>query len=265
MKQKNDLIKGLKEVDAGDLILYCMPYAGGGASAYYSWQTALDFKVCPIQLPGREERISEKAYRSMDEVVPKLVRLIEQQDNRYAIFGHSMGAKMAYEVEKGLEQRGRTAEVVIVSGSLVPHKSEPNPIHQLSDLEFKRELMRFEGTPKAFAENEELMNWYLPMLKADFTLGETYTAKRKIRLKCPITAFAGDNDHEANPSELKLWEAYTETSFTSKIFGGSHFFIKESAADVLAEIALKLKQAATCKTEEEINQWRSIDLRKQLV
>lgn len=170
-------VKNFNQICPERPTLFCFPFAGGGASAYNSWIQKMQGKitVCPIQLPGREERIMEKPYSNMVDMLDELEESIwESIKGSYAFWGHSMGGKIAYELERRMEKRGKTAQCFLVSGSRIPSIPEPNPIYHLPDDEFKKALGRFEGTPKEILENQELMDFFLPMLRADFTMDETY-------------------------------------------------------------------------------------------
>lgn len=171
------LLKNGENINSQNITLFCFPFAGGGASAYNSWVQKMKdtITVCPIQLPGREERIMEKPYHNMTDMLDELEETIwENIRGPYAFWGHSMGGKIAYELEKRMEKRGKTARCFMVSGSRIPSIPEPNPIYHLPDDEFKKVLGRFEGTPKEILENQELLDFFLPMLRADFTMDETY-------------------------------------------------------------------------------------------
>lgn len=179
------LIKNTENINKEKITLFCLPFAGGGASAYNQWAKKMQGKVtvCLVQLPGREERIMEKPYIDMPVMLDDLEEAVrEVVDGPYALWGHSMGGKIAYELEKRLEAVGYTASCLFISGSRIPSIPEPNPIYHLPDEEFKRELGRFEGTPKEILENQELLDFFLPMLRADFTMDETYYDKTGIVL-----------------------------------------------------------------------------------
>lgn len=151
------LVKNYNQIRPDRATLFCFPFAGGGASAYNSWVQKMKDKVtvCPIQLPGREERIMEKPYNNMTDMLDELEETIWKCiRGPYAFWGHSMGGKIAYELEKRLEKRGKTAQCFLVSGSRIPSIPERNPIYHLPDDEFKKALGRFEGTPKEILENQ---------------------------------------------------------------------------------------------------------------
>ena len=238
------LIKNIEYIDGNKTILLCLPYAGGGAAAYNGWIKKIQdiISVCPVQLPGREERIMEKPYDNMMDLLDDLESAVERiEDNTYCLWGHSMGAKIAYELERRLEEKGCIAQYLFVSGSRVPHVPEPNPIYHLSDTEFKENIGRFEGTPKEILENQELLDFFLPMLRADFTMDEIYYTKEIQKIKCPIIAFGGIEDREADEAAIKEWKEYTCTGFIYKMFSGSHFFVREHEDEILKMIKENLE------------------------
>lgn len=125
------LVKNYNQIRPDRATLFCFPFAGGGASAYNSWVQKMKDKVtvCPIQLPGREERIMEKPYNNMTDMLDELEETIWKCiRGPYAFWGHSMGGKIAYELEKRLEKRGKTAQCFLVSGSRIP--SIPELVYQ---------------------------------------------------------------------------------------------------------------------------------------
>ncbi|NEZ47261.1 thioesterase [Clostridium niameyense] len=242
MFQPGKLIKDLDTVKETDSIMYCFPYAGAGASTFRNWNKALNsiLKVCPIQLPGREERILEKPYLDMEKLADDIAQLILHTSNKFFLFGHSMGTKIAYEVEKRLEAKGRITELLIVSGGRVPHISEPHPIYNLPDKEFEEGLIRFDGMPKEIIKNRQLFQFFLPIIRADFILDESYNSTNTKPLKCPILSLGGNEDKDGNLEEIKKWAYYTENDFNYRIFKGKHFFIKQQEKEVLMEIKKKI-------------------------
>ena len=191
------------------------------------------YKTHKVDLTGwNDNRISEPMYASVDEIMPDLLEAVgEIVKEKFILFGHSMGAKIAYELEKRLEQSGIYARHLIVSGSRPPHIPEPNPICNLPKREFIRELTRFAGTPKEILGNEEMMNFFIPLLRADFEMDEKYLRKNKVKLECSINAFCGENDTEATETDMQEWGEYT-SDFALEVFAGDHFFIKSNAKTV---------------------------------
>lgn len=216
--------------------LFCFPYAGGGASIYRGWEKMLPVKagVYPIQLPGRENRITEMPIREMDVLVDAISEAIFPYLRRpFILFGHSLGARIAFELGRTLRRKWDIQPCrLIVSGSRAPHIPEPKPLHHLPDEEFIKELRRFSGTPEALLQSKELMELFMPVLRADFTVDETYVYAVEAPLDYPISAFGGTNDPEANREELEAWACFTSSEFTLEMIEGDHFFLK-TQRDVL--------------------------------
>jgi medium-chain acyl-[acyl-carrier-protein] hydrolase len=191
--RQSRLIKNLEQIRSEKPVLFCFPFAGGGASAYSGWIKSLadEITVCPVQLPGREERITEKPYTDIEELLADLAEMIRPAlKNKVVFWGHSMGAKIAFALEKRLETENLGADQLIVSGSRVPCIPEPHPIYHLPDAQFITELGRFEGTPKEILANEALFHFFLPMLRADFTMDETYYSEAAVVLNVPSPPWA---------------------------------------------------------------------------
>lgn len=233
------LLKNVANIST-DTVMICFPFAGGGASAYINWTNKIDKSVslCPVQLPGREELFAEPAFTSMKEAVAALMIPIAAlaEEKSIILFGHSMGARIAYEVAKALQKKGVYVKYLFVSGSPTPDVPEALPIYNLDDEEFVEGLKRFDGTPKEILENREILSVFLPMLRADFTLIDTYCESEVTVLKCPIMSFGGDSDNDAKPEEVREWGKYTNTRFDYKIYPGGHFFIKEHEDNLLRTI-----------------------------
>ena len=226
--------------------LFCFPYAGGGASIFRQWQEDMPegVEVCPVQLPGRENRIAESPFTILSSLVDAMVEALDPYfDVPFAFFGHSIGAKIAFELARELRRKKGVQPVhFFVSGSRPPHIPEPRPLHLLPEHEFTKELRRFSGTPEAVMQSRDLMEMYLPILRADFSIDETYIYYEDNPLDCPISAFGGSEDKEANREELDAWRQHTLSSFTLQMFQGDHFFIKSSQSLLLHSISRVLAQ-----------------------
>jgi medium-chain acyl-[acyl-carrier-protein] hydrolase len=229
--------------------LFCFPYAGGGALIFHSWPDALPptIEVCVIQLPGRGARLLEKPYRRMDSLVSALAgALAPMLDKPFALFGHSMGAWIGFELARRLRKAHRVEPLhLFVSGSGAPHLPQRDmPLHDLPDEEFFRALRRLNGTPKEVLENEELMRLVTPTLRADFAICENYSYVRRPLLSCPITAFGGTQDRKLKQSDIVAWREETNGAFHTQMFPGDHFFIHTAVQPLLARLARELESAA---------------------
>lgn len=215
--------------------LVCFPYAGGSASFYTSWMKkfAPDIEVCAVQLPGREELFRERSYLSMQTAVSHIAELLRKHvDEHTVFFGHSMGAKIAYETALSLEKEGKPIKCLIASGSGAPSLPPSRIVHNLPDEEIVKELRRLAGTPGELMENEDLLKYFLPMIRADFTMDETYRPKKKKEeLSCSLCVFGGDEDEDAGEEILSGWEEYTRGEFKLKMFRGNHFYLKEAGEE----------------------------------
>ncbi|NEW06649.1 thioesterase [Paenibacillus sp. SYP-B3998] len=220
------------------LRLFCLPYAGGGASVFREWQQFFpkDIEVCPIQLPGREGRGLESPMTSLTEIVQTLVTEIEPLlHTPFVFFGHSMGAMLAFETVRQIgEKYERIPEHLFVSGRSAPHLSSMNKqLHHLDDDQFKIELRLLKGTPEAILQHDELMELLMPRLRADFELCETYVYKQAEPLACPISAFGGIADEDVSAASIAAWNEHTQHEFNMKMFDGDHFFIHSRQDEVM--------------------------------
>lgn len=199
-------------------------------------------EVCGIQLPGRGARIRETPIRSLDAVVDAVAPLIaEESDVPFAVFGHSMGALLAYEVTRRLiHAHGRVPAHLFVSGCEAPRLRSPGTLHLLSDDALTDELRRLNGTPPAVLANQELLQLFLPILRADFSIGGTYAYQAPAPLDVPITVLAGTRDPYTSQARVEPWLAESQRGGEVRWFDGDHFFIHPSQADVLACIEAAL-------------------------
>ncbi len=227
--------------DADRIRLFCLPYAGGGASIYRGWNIATPecTGVYPIQFPGRENRIAEIPICEMDVLVASICdAIIPHLDRPFMLFGHSIGARIAFEMIRYLRKKWQIHPYrLIVSGSRAPHIPEPKPMHQLPFEEFVEALRRLSGTSEELLQNKELMALLIPTLRADFVVDETYVYQEDLLLECPISAFGGSEDMEATREEMEAWASYTHGEFTFEMVRGDHFFLKSHTDTLLQSIS----------------------------
>lgn len=227
--------------------LFCFPYAGVGGSVYVPWARELPptVDVCPVQLPGREARLHEPACPWLSELVAALVPALEAYlDVPCALFGHSMGALMAFELARELRRQGKPGPALLfVSGRRAPHLgSRREPFSHLPDADFVAEIRRrYDGVPGEVLEHQDLMALLLPALRADISLIEHYVFLDGPVLDCPISAFGGQADPEASEAELTAWRQHTRGAFTHQIVPGDHFFIRSARAELVAAVAAGLQ------------------------
>jgi medium-chain acyl-[acyl-carrier-protein] hydrolase len=225
--------------------MLCFSYAGGGASVYRTWPASLPpaVEICAIQLPGRESRLVEEPYDELAPVVRALAEALSPLlETRFVCFGHSLGGLVAFELARLLRRSALPQpDHLIVSGCVAPHLPDPEPpIHALPHDEFVRALRRFEGTPRAVLENEELIELILPGLRADFALTERYVYEPDAPLDVPITSFYGDADTAVTEAEAAAWRRETTREFALRRLPGGHFFLRTAQEELLAAVAATL-------------------------
>lgn len=228
------------------LRLFCFPFAGGGTATYRSWVSLpTDVELNAVALPGREARFRETPIRRLD---PLLEALSTQFRTRvgepYALFGHSMGAIIAFELCRRLHrERMNLPQCLFVSARPAPHLVSGRPsMGALSDAEFLRDLhRRYGGVPEAILEDVELQQYFVPLLRADLEMLASYEYRQASPLPVPIVGLAGANDPEARPELVELWREQTSATFRLHLVPGGHFFINTHRDAVLRVVAGQLE------------------------
>ena len=227
--------------------LFCFPFAGGAASVYRTWPEAYpqDVEVLPVQLPGREKRMREAPFKHLDELLDAMVPILRPHlDKPFALFGHSMGAIIAYGVARRLIESGAPKPAhLFVSARAAPHRvAREEPIHSMPGPQFVEALKKMGGTPPQVLEHKELMELVEPLLRADLQLNEGYVHRESSPLPCPLTAFCGAQDQEAEEEPMRAWEDMTAGTFRFHLFPQGHFFIDEARDELIQEIVGDLAQ-----------------------
>jgi medium-chain acyl-[acyl-carrier-protein] hydrolase len=225
--------------------LFCFPYAGGSANIFRHWSNHLPaiIEVCAIELPGRGMRIKLPPFTQLEPLVTELANVLKPKlDKPFAFFGHSMGGLVSFELALLLrKQYDLNPSHLFVSARRAPQLVDPKPpIHNLPEAEFIAELRRLNGTPQALLENDELMQLFIPLLRADFAVLETYIYTQQAPLYCPITAFGGLQDQEVSRDEIQAWQEQTNASFSLHMFSGDHFFLHSFQSLILEIISQQI-------------------------
>lgn len=213
------------------LSLFCIPYAGGNASIYKDWTPAAPegVEVCPVELPGRG-RLFKQPFADSLEVLAETIReaITPYTARPYAIFGHSMGALLAYEVTAQLRSAGHPEpSALFLSGRCPPFGGRTGTsVSRLPDPQFLEHLRKLAGTPQEILASEELMQIFLPVLRSDFSLCEEYEPQEAQIFTMPVTVMSGDEDEETSEREMQRWRRVTTGAFTSRRYPGDHFFMK---------------------------------------
>ncbi len=233
------LIDNYNEFDKS-IILF--PYAGGGANIYRNWTPNFhDFNVLRILYPGRENRFNEQPLTNIDTLVCEIYQeMLEEYnfDNEYYLFGHSMGTKVVYELALKIKHNEKLSNPkgIIISAGRAPCYKEENPIYHLDNEYFIDGLKSYGGTPQEVLENKDLMDMFLPMLRADFVIDEEYQDKLYEKLESPILALMGTHDTQIELEELLEWEKYTTCDFRYDYVNGGHMFINDNPDEAIFKV-----------------------------
>ncbi len=232
-------------VPEAKLRLFCFPYAGRGAGIFRNWQRELPdtIEICAVQLPGREERLREPLFSRFSPLINTLSQvLLPHLERPFAFFGHSLGALICFELARELRrQKASLPQKLIVSGRRAPQiPDSDSPESQLPEPEFIERLRLYNGTPAEVLQNPELLAIYLPILRADLAVIETYTYVTEKPLNCSLFCYGGINDPETTRNELVSWKEHTQKDFRIRMFPGNHFFLNQERKLVLQYIAKDL-------------------------
>lgn len=226
--------------------LVCFPHAGGPAGSYRQMAQILKdagIEVLAVQYPGRQDRYDEPPARSVEELVDDtLEELLPRIDEggAFGLFGHSMGALLAFETARRLEQQGRIPAALFTSALQAPSSVWPAAdaalLHETSDEALIEEMRTLGGSDDALFDHPELLQLALPVMRADLRLLSTYAYRRGTLLVCPVITLVGDTDPRVPVNEMQSWESETRGRFASHVLAGSHFYIDDQLSEVCAVV-----------------------------
>lgn len=244
---------GAGAADAGVRLL-CLPFAGGGASAYLGWRRHLPgVAVAPLQYPGHETRLSERPLVSLDAMLAGLADAVAPWlDRPYALFGCSLGARLAFALVRQLAERGLPPPCgLLVAASAPPGRPVVADTAGLDDGAFQRLVRSYGGIPPELDADPGFWTMALPVLRADFALAAQPLPGPGPGhpLDCPVVAYAGRADALATPLAMAGWSAMTTGGSRLHCFDGGHFFL-QSAPDFLDTLSADIDRlrlgAAAC-------------------
>jgi surfactin synthase thioesterase subunit len=234
--------------------LFCLPYgAGGGASIFHGWQNQLqdDVEVCPIQLPGKENRLKEQPFNDLETCVDTLYEVLSPElDRPYLFYGHSIGGLIAYRLTLKLNQTHDRKPHHLFVGAYPSPNIQPNPIFERMRQRFAEvgiseslglDLVNASETEQfkyidvmtsALAPlhiKSELAKAWLPSFIADMNMLQSDTWG-EARLELPVTVFHGIRDEVVSEEDMMTWRVLTSGPFTYKQVPGDHLFIREEVS-----------------------------------
>lgn len=226
--------------EAPSLTLFCLPYSGASAMCYSPWRQKLPawLRVRPLELPGRGMRMDEPLQTDMVALANHLAdEIAVELDRPYALFGHSLGGLLAFELAHVLRQRGLPAPLALfASATAGPARRDVSEYAiEKSDAELIARLRELGGTSESVIANEELLELILPILRADFLLCGSFAYGRREPLAVPIHVFGGKRD-TVKVEELLDWQEETSTGFSLDMFEGHHFYLIDEQAHLLRQL-----------------------------
>ncbi|MFB8206143.1 thioesterase II family protein [Kitasatospora purpeofusca] len=226
-------------MSAQSTVLACLPFAGSGAGFFREWEKLgiPDVTLLPVQLPGREERFLDDPFAGIADAVAELTpRILADAGDRadLALFGHSLGAVLAYEIARELERIGHPGlRHLFVSGSPGPHDGRTERATGLADEEFIAGVQRFAGYRHAAFDDPELVEVLLPILRADVELHENYRPTGTALLSVPVTALRGERDELVSRAQAEQWAARTSGPFSYRELPGGHMYLVDDPERLL--------------------------------
>jgi medium-chain acyl-[acyl-carrier-protein] hydrolase len=227
------------------LILFCFPYAGASTHVFRHWRQYFPPRVdvCLVHVPGRGRRAKEPPFTRLNLLVDAIADHIGSElRHPFAFYGHSMGAMISFELARELRRRcGIEPVELFLSGRPAPHVVRSKPItFNLPDDELITILRKLNGTLHELLEDSEITEFFLPALRADFEIVDTYECRPEPRLSCPITVYGGLQDKIAPVADLLAWKELTLAAFKVRLFPGDHFFIHAANAEFLEAFRLDI-------------------------
>ncbi|MEV6809980.1 thioesterase II family protein [Streptomyces sp. NPDC017248] len=238
-------LRDFHQPEPGAPRLLCLPHAGGSASFYFPVSKALSpaVDVRAVQYPGRQDRLAEPPRDSIQDLAQGVFdALDEREETPLAVFGHSMGALVGFELARLLEKAGRPLSALFLSGRRGPSVERTETVHQGDDARLLEEVTKLDGTDSALLQDEEVLRMILPALRADYRAVETYRAAPGPRPGCPVVVMTGDADPRVTLDEARTWEQETDGPFEFHVYPGGHFYLVAQQRAVLADIQSALRR-----------------------
>lgn len=233
-----DYFLNFDPLDQPAMRLFCFPHAGGGAAIYRGFADRLadSVEVWAANLPGHGSRLRETPLVDLQRTALLLAQAVTSLSDRpFAFFGHSLGARLAFETARVLRAREEALPLhLYAAGSQAPQQPPPNrEWHKLPEKDLLAELRRHNGLPGELLDEPQVLAYFLPALRADLQMIETAVYHPEPPFEFPITALGGNHDPLVNVKQLAAWQEQTTGQFRLALFEGDHFFLQATKTAVL--------------------------------
>ncbi|WP_354639861.1 thioesterase II family protein [Kitasatospora camelliae] len=231
--------------------LVCLPHAGGSASYWFPMSAATppEIEVLAIQYPGRQDRRQEPCLETIDALAAQVTEALKPyRDLPLALFGHSMGAVVGFEVARRLEALGTPPAVLFASGRRAPSRHRDEDVHLRGVDGMVAELRKLDGTDPRALQDPELLQMILPAVRADYKAVETYRYQPGPPLSCPVHALVGDSDEKATVDEAESWRFHTTGESRLHVFPGGHFYLNQHQDGIVRLVTDRLLSPAAAAT-----------------
>jgi surfactin synthase thioesterase subunit len=234
----------IPEAESAPIRLVCLPHAGGTATYFLPFARALgtSVDVLAAQYPGRQDRRLEPCIDNMGTLADAtFAALGPYLDRPVALFGHSMGATLGFELARRIERSPDTVLVrLFASGRRAPSRPGGELVHLFDDDRLLSELAKLNGTDARVLDDEEIMRSVLPAIRADYKTAELYRLTEDVRLGCPITVLTGGEDPKVAVGDARAWERHTTVGFDLRVYPGGHFFLDDHREAIVALVTKRL-------------------------
>ncbi|GAA2834245.1 alpha/beta fold hydrolase [Kitasatospora aburaviensis] len=239
MERSSLWVRRFQPAPAAGSQLVCLPHAGGSAGYFLSVARAMpaSVDVLAVQYPGRQDRAGEACVEDVHELADLVVEELRPwADRPFTLFGHSLGASLAFEVAVRMEREGMGLLGVVASGRRAPSRprAAERDVHRLDDEALIRDMVRLNGTDPALLRDPEILAMVLPSVRGDYKAAETYRSRPgSDSITRPILALVGDADPQVTEEEAAAWAGHTTGGFTLRAFSGGHFFLDDHVSSVI--------------------------------
>ncbi len=217
-------------------ILFCIPFSGGNSYSFSGFKKYFphNIEIVTLELPGHGKRIAEPLLNNIDDMTEDLYNQIKNKISKtYAIFGHSLGSLLGYSLAKLISKKNENEPIMLfLSGHTAPSIAKPQKKSSLSDDKFIDMLREMQGTPEELLSDKSFIQYFLPVIRADFYAAENYIYKPETSpLDVLINVLYG-NEEDFSEAEARLWQLETTKEITINCFNGGHFFILDHTQDI---------------------------------